>query len=161
MIVAALAAVMTLPTCEAGDGVADRKRLFIIGQDLGAVRDYYASECCANPDGNTMYLNFYALASEAGGYGGLGMDLEGNPIEKEMDWGAGPASAWKSATEFEGGLAIGLSIVESDAADGLARIAAGEFDRNITQLATFISKIDKPVYLRIGYEFDGGWNAGY
>ena len=161
MIVAALAAVMTLPTCEAGDVVADRKRLFIIGQDLGAVRDYYASECCANPDGNTMYLNFYALASEAGGYGGLGMDLEGNPIEKEMDWGAGPASAWKSATEFEGGLAIGLSIVESDAADGLARIAAGEFDRNIKQLATFISKIDKPVYLRIGYEFDGGWNAGY
>jgi hypothetical protein len=159
--VAALVVAMALPSCEAAEPVPDRKRLFIIGQDLGAVRDYYASECCATPDGNTMYLNFYALVSKVGGYGGLGMDLEGNPIEQEMDWGAGPASAWKSATEFEGGLAIGLSIVESDAADGLARIAAGEFDRNIKQLAAFISKIDKPVYLRIGYEFDGGWNAGY
>ncbi len=159
VIIAALA--MTLPSCEAGELEPDRKRLFIIGQDLGAVRDYYASGCCATPDGNTAYLNFYALLSEERGYGGLGLDANGNPIEQEMDWGAGPASAWKSATEFEGGLAIGLSITESDAADGLARIAAGEFDRNIRQLATFFSKIDKPVYLRIGYEFDGGWNAGY
>jgi hypothetical protein len=156
-----LAAVMTLPSCEAAEPVTDRKRLFIIGQDLGAVRDYYASECCATPDGNTMYLNFYGLAGEEWGYGGLGMDLEGNPLEQEMDWGAGPTSAWKSATEFAGGLAIGLSITESDAADGLARIAAGDFDQNIRQLAAFFAKIDKPVYLRIGYEFDGGWNAGY
>lgn len=161
IIMAALAAVMTLPSCGATEPVTDRKRLFIIGQDLGAVRDYYASECCATPDGSTMYLNFYGLANEEWGYGGLGMDLEGNPVEQEQDWGAGPTSAWKSATEFEGGLAIGLSMTESDAADGLARIDAGEFDQNIRQLAAFISKIDKPVYLRIGYEFDGGWNAGY
>src|SRR5210317_909125 len=161
VVVAALAMAMNLPYCLAAEPVPERKRLFIIGQDLGAVREYYDSGCCATPDGNTMYLNFYALASEEGGYGGLGMDLEGHPIDQEMDWGAGPTSAWKSAREFDGGLAIGLSITEADADDGLARIAAGEFDQNISQLTTFFKKIDKPVFLRIGYEFDGGWNAGY
>ena len=110
--VAALVVAIALPSCEAAEPVPARKRLFIIGQDLGAVRDYYASECCATPDGNTMYLNFYALVSKVGGYGGLGMDLEGNPIEQEMDWGAGPASAWKSATEVDGLREAGASKVE-------------------------------------------------
>jgi len=153
------------PGCSAGDtgseSEAGRKRLFIIGQDLGSVRDYYASGCCPQADGNTMYLNFYALTSEDGGYGGLGIDLEGKPIEQEMMWGGGPANGWKSATGFEGGLAIGLSITENDNPDGLARILAGEFDQNIRQLARFFALIDEPVYLRIGYEFDGGWNKGY
>jgi len=161
VIMAAMAAVMILLSCYAGEPAPERKRLFIIGQDLGSVRDYYASECCATPDGNTMYLNFYGLASEEWSYGGLGIDLQGEPVELEMDWGAGQTSAWKSATEFDGGLVIGLSITESDVKGGLARISAGEFDANIHQLAMFTRKIEKPVYLRIGYEFDGGWNPGY
>jgi hypothetical protein len=74
---------------------------------------------------------------------------------------AGLTNAWKSATEFEGGLAIGLSITENDNPGGLARIVAGERDQNIRQLAKFFSMIEGPVYLRIGYEFDGGWNRGY
>jgi hypothetical protein len=147
--------------CFAGDGATERKRLFIIGQDLGSVRDYQASGCCPQADANTMYLNFYALTSEEGGFGGLGIDLEGEPIDREFDWGAGMTNAWKSATEFEGGLAIGLSMTENDNPDGLARIVAGEFDHNIRQLARFFSLINEPVYLRIGYEFDGGWNKGY
>jgi len=147
--------------CSADTGEAPRQRLFIIGQDLGSVRDYVASGCCPQADGNTAYLNFYALTSEQGGYGGLGIDRDGTPLDREMDWGGGPANAWKSATEFEGGLALGLSITENDNPDGLARIIAGEFDQNIRQLARFFSMIDGPVYLRIGYEFDGGWNRGY
>lgn len=161
VMIASLAAVIPIVPCSAGEPAQGRERLFIIGQDLGSVREYYDSGCCAKPDGNTLYLNFYGLMAEEWGYGGLGIDLEGNPVDREQNWGAGPASAWKSATEFDGGLAVGLSIVESDAANGLARITAGEFDRNIAQLAKFFAKIDKPVYLRIGYEFDGGWNAGY
>jgi hypothetical protein len=167
-----LGAVLTLavlagitPACSAGDpgsgGIAEHKRLFIIGQDLGSVRDYVASGCCPQADANTMYLNFYALMSAEGGFGGLGIDPDGRPIEQEMDWGAGPANAWKSATEFEGGLAIGLSMTENDHPGGLAQIVAGDFDENIRQLAKFFSMIEGPVYLRIGYEFDGGWNRGY
>jgi len=139
----------------------ERQRLFIIGQDLGSVRDYEASGCCAKPDANTLYLDFYTLTSQRNGFGGLGIGLDGKPLEQERDVGAGPANAWKSATEFEGGLAIGLSITENENPGGLSRIAAGELDQNIRQLARFISLIDEPVYLRIGYEFDGGWNRGY
>jgi hypothetical protein len=133
------------------DGGSVQKRLFIIGQDLGSVRDYTASECCPAADGNTAYLNFYSLLSPESGYGGLGIDLQGEPIVSEFDWGAGVANAWKSATGFEGGLAIGLSITENDNPDGLSRIVAGDFDENIRQLAKFFSMIEGPVYLRIGY----------
>lgn len=143
---------------DAGPG---SKRLFIIGQDLTSVRGYYASACCPVADGVTAYLDFYNLLSEEAGFGGLGMDPDGQPLGQDQDWGAGPANAWKSATEFEGGFAIGLSITENDHPDGLARIVSGEMDDNARQLARFIRLLDKPVYLRIGYEFDGGWNHGY
>ena len=147
--------------CAGPAELEDRQRLFIIGQDLGSVRDYVASGCCPQADGNTMYLNFYELTSGESVFGGLGIDRDGNPLDRELDLGAGPANAWKSATEFEGGLAIGLWMPENDYPDGLARIIAGEFDQNIRQLARFFSMIEGPVYLRIGYEFDGGWNKGF
>ena len=66
-----------------------QERLFIVGQDLGSVRDYLASECCPSPDGSTAYLSFYNLLSEEAGFGGLGIDRDGKPIEREFDWGAG------------------------------------------------------------------------
>jgi hypothetical protein len=136
--------------------------LFIVGQDLGSVRDYLASECCPAPDGTTAYLSFYNLLSEQAGYGGLGIDQDGNPLDDESDWGGGPLNAWKSAHEFgDIALAIGLSLVENDHPGALDRLVAGEYDPNIGQLATFFNAIDNPVYLRIGYEFDGFWNQGY
>lgn len=146
--------------CLAGEEPG-QKRLFIIGQDLNSVRGYYESACCAAPDGQTAYLDFYNLLSAESGYGGLGIDLEGHSLEKDWDWGTGPANAWKSATEYPGGFAIGLSITENDHPGGLDRIVAGELDNNARQLAHFIRLIDRTVYLRIGYEFDGGWNHGY
>jgi len=145
----------------AGTEAADVKRLFIIGQDLGSVRDYTASGCCPAADGNTAYLSFYNLLSEEAGFGGLGLDLQGQTVDTEFDWGGGPNNAWASATEFEGGFAIGLSITENDHPGALDRLVAGAYDDNIRQLALFFSKIDGPVWLRVGYEFDGFWNAGY
>jgi len=148
------------PSCLAREAPG-KQRLFIIGQDLASVRGYYESGCCPVPDAKTAYLDFYNLLSEEAGYGGLGIDLEGNPVDKDWDWGAGPANAWKSATEFEGGFAIGLSLTENEHPGGLDRIVSGELDDNARQLARFIRLIDRPVYLRIAYEFDGGWNHGY
>lgn len=137
-------------------------RLLIIGQDLGSVRGYIDSGCCPAADGNTAYLYFYDLLSPQAGYGGLGMDPNGEPLDAEYDWGGGPVSAWKSATEFgTEALAIGLSITENDHPGALDRLAAGEYDANIRQLARFLNSVDVSVYLRIGYEFDGFWNHGY
>jgi len=136
-------------------------RLLIIGQDLGAIRGYLQSRCCPRPDGLTAYVDFYDMLVP-GDFGGLGIDADGKPTELEFEWGAGPVSAWKTATEFGiDGLAIGLSITENEHPGGLDRIVAGEHDAEIRQLARFFAMIEGPVWLRIGYEFDGAWNNGY
>lgn len=141
--------------------VSDEPRRLIIGQDLDAIRGYMASDCCPAPDGLTAYIDFYDIFTPDD-FGGLGLDADGNPSDLEFDWRAGPVSAYKTVTEFGvDGLAIGLSITENEHPGKLARLAAGEFDAEIRQLARFFSMIEGPVWLRIGYEFDGAWNQGY
>ncbi|MEO0579757.1 MAG: hypothetical protein AAFZ58_13805, partial [Pseudomonadota bacterium] len=138
------------------------ERLFIIGQDLGAIRGYMDSACCVAPDGMTAYVDFYEVLSEPDQYGGLGFDDHGQPYLDEATWGAGPVNAYLTATEYPVRyLAIGLSITENEHPGGLARIANGEHDAEIAHLANFIAALDTIVLLRIGYEFDGYWNAGY
>ena len=148
------------PAVDAEPSSADEK-LLIIGQDLGAIRGYMASDCCPRPDALTAYVDFYNILQEAD-FGGLGIDAEGNPAGFEFDWGAGPVGAFQTATEFGvDGLAIGLSITENAHPGDLQRLIDGEFDKHIRHLARFLSLVKGPVYLRIGYEFDGAWNQGY
>lgn len=136
-------------------------KLLIIGQDLDAIRGYMGSDCCPRPDGLTAYLDFYDVL-KTDDFGGLGIDADGNEVDFELDWTAGPVSAYRTATEFGiDGLAIGLSITENEHPGGLQRIVDGEHDAEIHQLVKFFAMIDGPVYLRIGYEFDGTWNQGY
>jgi len=136
--------------------------LFFIGQDLGAIRDYIGAECCIEPDGTTAYVNLYGVLDPKQGYGGLGIDETGAPIDLEHSWGSGPVSAWKSATEFDAPhLAIGLSMTNADEPGGVAGIASGRYDPQIRQLARLFDHIEGTGFLRIGYEFDGAWNSGY
>jgi hypothetical protein len=139
----------------------DQDRLLIVGQDLDAIRGYMGSDCCSTPDGLTAYIDFYDILTPDD-FGGLGLDGDARPIDLELDWQAGPVSAYKTATEFGvDGLAIGLSITENEHPGDLARLGAGEFDDEIRQLAKFFAMIEGPIWLRIGYEFDGAWNEGY
>ena len=136
--------------------------MLIVGQDLAAIRGYADSGCCAAPDGYTAYLAFYDLLSPERGYGGLGLDSRGAPIDLEHSWGAGPVNARKTATEFGGGhLAIGLSIAENDRPGALDALVAGAYDAHIDQLAELFRHVEGAAFLRIGYEFDGAWNHGY
>ncbi len=136
-------------------------KILIIGQDLGAIRGYLASGCCPRPDGLTAYIDFYDILKEDD-FGGLGIDLDGNDAGFELDWDAGPVSAYRTATEFGiDALAIGLSITENEHPGKLAELVNGAFDDEILKLARFFDMIEGPVYLRIGYEFDGAWNQGY
>jgi hypothetical protein len=141
---------------------AEQPRLLIIGQDLDSVRGYLDSGCCPVPDGITTYVYLYDLLSAQAGYGGLGIDETGRPLDWDADWRAGPVNAWKSAHEFgETALAIGLSLTENERPGALDRLVAGEYDEHIGQLASFLLRIENLVYLRVGYEFDGVWNEGY
>lgn len=149
------------PSAAARD-TSSAERLVFIGQDLGAVREYYASGCCGAPDGVTTYLSFYDLRDPNRGFGGLGWDLAGSPLDLETSWGAGPVSAEKSAREFGADdLAIGLFIGENEHPGGLDALVSGAYDENIRHLARFMRSVDGVVFLRIGYEFDGAWNRGY
>lgn len=149
----------------APDDVAEKQpsteKLLIVGQDLSAVRGYMSSGCCLKPDGLTAYLDFYDIL-KPGDFGGLGIDADGKQLDFELSWGAGPNSAFLTATAFGvSNIAIGLSITENEHPGGLQRIVDGKHDSEIRQLARFAEMVDGRVYLRIGYEFDGAWNHGY
>ncbi|MEL6843746.1 MAG: T9SS type A sorting domain-containing protein, partial [Bacteroidota bacterium] len=81
--------------------------------------------------------------------------------DAETDWGAGKLNLWKAA-ERSPLINIGLSIVEDQffGQNGLQRIINGDHDSKVAKLATFFNQFPTRVfYLRIGYEFDGQWNA--
>lgn len=134
--------------------------IFFIGQDLEALRGYYASDCCVPADGTTAYLSLYDLRT-APGFGGLGRTPDGTRVSPETSWGAGPVDAYQSVEAFNAPhLAIGLYIAENGHPNGLQRIADGEFDAEILRLAELMKSVRGQVFLRIGYEFDGAWNLG-
>lgn len=139
----------------------EQPKIFIAGQDLGAIRGYYDSACCVKPDGNTAYINLYNILSEQHEFSALGINPEGEPLDINSDFGSGPVNVRKAAVNFPGGLAIGLELVENQHPDAMAHLIAGQYDDHIRHLARFINMIDEPVWLRVGYEFDGVWNRGY
>ncbi len=135
---------------------------FFIGQDLGAIRQYVDSDCCVAADGATAYVGLYNVLSPELDFGGLGLNIEGEPDSNEGSWGAGPVSAYKTATEFGvRDLAIGLFIAENDRPNALKELIAGEHDNKIKRLARLFQYVPGKVFLRIGYEFDGVWNVGH
>lgn len=139
------------------------KTLLVIGQDLKSVYDYKNSGYFSEPGGITTYINLYDVTSGSAyfPYGALGEDVTGSVVP-DVDWGAGPLNARNAAVGYpKSTLSIGLYMTEDYFPGGLSNIANGTYDAQINRLATFLKKIDKPVFLRIGYEFDGNWNTGY
>lgn len=138
------------------------KTLSIVGQDWFAVADYVA-QCkdCPPPGGVTTYLGFYDLLSKDANFGGLGQDAAGNPAA-DADWGGGLANAARMAAAYpQSALALGLDISEERRAGGLAELKLGMHDDKILRLARFCRQVKQPIFLRVGYEFDGAWNMGY
>ncbi|MFA9390829.1 MAG: glycoside hydrolase family 26 protein [Prolixibacteraceae bacterium] len=126
------------------------KCLVFIGQDMDAIGgvEGYSDGYCNHfdiPAGITVYTNF---SLESGNHG----------IFSKSNWGSGDCYADKqiNAPGFENTvLAIGLSIVNSEKA-----IVNGELDAVMAELGEWIKSLSpRPVFLRIGYEFDGhSWN---
>lgn len=139
------------------------RTLLIVGQDLDSLLQY-RKECseCPTPAGVTTYLGFYdLLAADANQFGGLGEAPNGEPAP-DGDWGAGSINARRLAAEFpDSALVLGVDISNSRRQDGLAQTARGDHDDKILRLAKFCKSMRRPIYLRLGYEFDGAWNQGY
>lgn len=115
--------------------------LLIVGQDLGAVAGYVEG-VHPTPGGVTTYTSLWDL----------------NGLEERANWGSGDVDGQAALDAYpQSALALGLHMVES-AGDELNRLAEGGYDEQIERLGQFIRKAERPVFLRIGYEFDGPWN---
>jgi len=125
------------------------KTLLIIGHDLGAVEGYIA-DVWAVPGGVTTYTNI----SEDGGDNQ--QILHG--LESLTNYGSGDVHAQALIDAYpDSVLVIGLSIVDYTGRN-LTNLGSGAHDAHIDRLGEFIKATERPVFLRIGYEFDGEWN---
>ena len=124
----------------------DGQTLLIIGQDLGAIANYKAALGLV-PGGVTTYTNISETEPAL---------LNG--LEAHADWGSGDVNALQNLeADPHAALAIGLFIVDNSGTN-LTHIIDGTHDAAVDRLGAFIQRAARPVFLRIGYEFDGPWN---
>lgn len=123
------------------------RQLLIIGQDLGSIggfpaphNDGYSDHIKIKPGGITTYLSLPALRGMTSSVNLFAGDLHAQAIVDNP--------FYKDSV-----LAIGLHFVDQE-----KKIAAGEQDDRIKVLAEWVKSVRRPVFLRIGYEFDGSWN---
>lgn len=125
----------------------DGKKLLILGQDLGAVggldthRDGYVDNLDQVPAGVTTYTSIPSLSG----------------LQGYTNWGAGDinAQAYLEDADFDYSvIAIGLYVNGE-----LRNIRDGFWNHKLRTLAGWIKDSSRPVFLRIGYEFDGPWNG--
>ncbi len=124
--------------------------MLIIGQDFGSVQGYTQSGKFPEIAGITQYTNIYDLAG----------------LESSIDYGSGEMNLQKAMDTYpNSALSIGLYMVEDndgkgeDHPNGLTDIVNGRYDNQITRLANFAKRnAPRPIFLRVGYEFDGPWN---
>ncbi|WP_299117220.1 glycoside hydrolase family 26 protein [uncultured Winogradskyella sp.] len=135
----------------------DGKILVFIGQDLeavGGLESYIHGYCnyFDVPAGVTLYTNI-SPGDESFGYYNRGND----GLKTVANWGAGDSCGayYLNDEKFNNALiSIGLSIVNHE-----KQIAKGKHDKLIIELGEWIKSTNRPVFLRIGYEFDGwDWN---
>lgn len=126
---------------------ADGKKLLILGQDLGAVGGLdnytsgYVDALNQVPAGVTSYVGLPGL----------------NGLSNTANWGSGDVNAklyLEDETFDHSFVVFGLFINGQ-----LGQIINGNRDFQLRILANWIKDAERPVFLRIGYEFDGPWNG--
>ncbi|WP_281616325.1 glycosyl hydrolase [Flammeovirga sp. SubArs3] len=137
----------------------DGKVLVFIGQELTAIgglekyNDGYLDHFEKRPAGFTSYT-FLTPGDTTFGFVHKGLD----GIETTDDWGDNDynMSLQLSDPDYANmALAIGLGMVNHE-----EKIANGEHDEMVKELGNYLKSLaPRPVFLRIGYEFDGHpWN---
>jgi len=123
------------------------RQLLVIGQDMGAIggfpkpnNDGYVDHIDIKPGGVTTYTGLTKL-------GGLKTLVN---LYSGDTWAQAIIDNPIYANSV---LVIGLHMVDQEKS-----AANGELDAQIKMLGEWIKQTKRPVFLRIGYEFDGTWN---
>ncbi len=111
----------------------DNKILLFIGQDRESI-DTYSRELNTVPAGVMFYTSLQTLTG----------------TEEAVDYGAGFQDAPHLLAEYpDAPLQIGLYLVGT-----LPDILSGKYDENIWKFGLWMRETRRPIFLRIGYEFD-------
>jgi hypothetical protein len=146
-----------------------RKVLFLMGQDTETLSAFHKDVLLKDPQfpapgGVTLYTKI----SHTFKYGSLA------GLISSVDYGSGINNFVRTLKEFpNAALAVGLDITDNsgqcksiptkaisgiadkDVTPELIRFYRAEVDK----LITFLKDANRPIFLRIGYEFDGPWNC--
>lgn len=148
---------------------ADHKILFFMGQDSETLTQYRKDVLeldsrMPKPGGITLYTKIAGNAKEG--------SLQG--LIDNVDYGAGIINFERSLLEFPvAALAVGLSLTDAEkgcqqiptraiagmVGDGVSQQMIHDYREQIGKLLMFLKATKRPVFLRIGYEFDGPWNC--
>ena len=142
----------------------DGRKLFIVGQDLDAVggkpfqnnvpiTPVFGGGLTGVPALNDGYVDHFPMPAGITSYSTI-PELWG--LDTIVDYGAGLlyADTYKQFEQFEGtALSLGLAFIGQS-----EPIADGVYDAQIVYLANWLKNFGRPVFLRIGFEFDYGPN---
>jgi hypothetical protein len=143
--------------------------LIFLGQDSQTLTDYRINALDKDPNfprlrGITLYTKISNSAKQG--------SLAG--ITADTDYGAGVINFSRSLKEFpDAALAVGLDITDTHAGckqiptraiagmlgNGVDEKVIEDYRQQVDQLLIFLQQSARPIFLRIGYEFDGPWNC--
>lgn len=126
---------------------ADGKTSLFMGQELGAVGGFPG-------DHDQGYVDYVGLPAGVTTYNDLRLS---SLLRQRYNLGTGDicSQCYVDSPTFDGTMiALGLYLVGD-----LPNIISGARNANIDTLGTWITDAQRPVFLRIGYEFDGSWNS--
>ena len=113
------------------------KTLLLVGQDRNTISRYVRATGSI-PGGTMLYTSI--------------QEMKG--LEESYEYGSGPQDGKALLRSYpKSVIQVGLYMV-----GGLNNTLAGTYDANLLSLAQWIKKANRPVYLRIGYEFDNPSN---
>ncbi|MCG8610546.1 MAG: glycoside hydrolase family 26 protein [Pseudomonadales bacterium] len=145
---------------------SDGEILFAMGQDSDVLHDFKAEVLDVDPTfpvpaGVTLYTN-----------------AAGSPLTalwQAVSFGSGINDFQRTIDEYDGALLVGLymadetkpcvpgvndrhllAVADDPSVDATTQAA---YDQWVDELILYFKKTGRPVYLRIAYEFDGGWNC--
>lgn len=109
------------------------RTIVVMGQDLGSIHDYVQHSTIL-PAGYAAYTSLPAC--------------EG--LTSEIDQGGGRQHAGQIASDHPHSiLQLAIHVVNH-----LAEVSSGKLDSAIDRIALFVKSLNRPVYVRFGYEFD-------